>query len=352
MTTRRLGVRATAAVLAAVAALGLLAPTATGQTPPTTIAPSGEAPAGQVEVHSWALTPASAPGAPASATRPYFSYNLAPGGTVEDAVTLFNYGNVQLTFRIYATDANNNEDGAFDLLPGDQAPADAGSWVTIPQENITVPAQSQATVPITINIPADARPGDHAGAVLASSQAIGTGPDGKTVLTDRRTGSRLYIRVAGPLAPELTVEDISTEYTPGLNPAGGKTEISYRLVNRGNVRMSASHSASVAGILGLGRKRAAGDDIPELLPGESVTVTASLDGVPATGVVFTTVDLESAVIGEEGSPIIRSKRAMTLALPITVLAVLLAVGLALYARRAYLRHRRSEQHLSVGPQSL
>ncbi len=53
-------------------------------------------------------------------------WKLEDPATVEDAVTIFNYGNVQLTFRIYGTDARNNEDGQFDLLPGDDTPTAAG----------------------------------------------------------------------------------------------------------------------------------------------------------------------------------------------------------------------------------
>ena len=82
--------------------------------------------------------------------------------------------------------------------------------MTLPQDTITLEARQQATMPITVKVPITARPGDHAGAVLASSQAEGTGPDGKVITLDRRTGSRVYIRVAGPLTPELTVEKLRT----------------------------------------------------------------------------------------------------------------------------------------------
>ena len=44
----------------------------------------------------------------------------SPGGGRRIAVVLFNLGNVPMLFRVYATDAFNNVDGQFDLIPGDE----------------------------------------------------------------------------------------------------------------------------------------------------------------------------------------------------------------------------------------
>jgi hypothetical protein len=356
-TWRRLVVAATAAAVA----LGALAPTSSsqplsaGQTPPDAgeAATAGEASGapGQV-VHSWALAPTGSTDPDEPGNRPTLSYEVAPGAVIEDAVTLFNYSNVQLNFRVYATDGFNNDDGAFDLLTGDQEPTDVGSWVTLKQETITVPARSQATIPLTVAVPADASPGDHVGAVLASSGTTGTGPDGKIVNLDRRTGSRLYLRVSGPLAPELAVESIHTSYTPALNPAGGTAEVTYRIQNRGNVRLGGSHRVSVAGPFGLGENERAAEELPELLPGEGITVHTTFEGVPASVLAFTTVRLEpTAITGDEAGAATATRQAVTFAPPVSLVALALALGFALYARRSYARHRR-EQRLTVGHEAL
>lgn len=291
-------------------------------------------------VHSWALAPAGAETGTPAGSRPNLSYDLAPGTQTDDAVTLFNFGNVQLTFFVYATDAFNNADGAFDLLPGDQRPTDVGTWVTLPQASITVPPGDQVTFPITIRVPVDAVPGDHAGAILAASAAQGTAPDGKVVTLDRRTGSRLYVRVAGPLAPELAVEDLRTTYSPGLNPLDGRAEISYSIRNRGNIRLTGSHQASVSGPFGLAKRSAGAEELPELLPGQRVTYSTTLDGVAATGLTFTRVELDPvAVVGDLGDLPSGDKRSLLLTVPFTVLALGLAAALTWYARRSYL-HRQ------------
>lgn len=353
-TWRRLLVAATAVAVA----LGAFTPPSWSEVaapaqedPGATSGPSGQGddppPAPEQVVHSWALAPAGSSDPDEPGNRPSLSYEVAPGAAIDDAVTLFNYSNVQLNFRIYATDGFNNEDGAFDVLPGDQQPTDVGSWVALKQENVTVAPRSQATVPFTIAVPTDASPGDHVGAVLASSGTIGTGPDGKIVNLDRRTGSRLYLRVAGELTPELAIESIRTTYRPALNPAGGTAEVTYRIQNRGNMRMGGAHTATVSGPLGIATKRKPGEELAELLPGEGVTVHATFEGVPASVLAFTTVRLEpTALVGDDAGAPSQRRQAVTLAVPVSLVALALALGFALYARRSYARHRR--ERLSMG----
>lgn len=290
-------------------------------------------------VHSWALAPGD--GSTLAGERPNLAYEVAPGGQVDDVVTLYNFSNVPLTFGIYATDAFNNDDGSFNLLAAAELPTDVGTWVTMPVDSITVPAGKQATFPITIKVPVDASPGDHVGALLASSSAVGTGLDNAIVTLDRRTGTRLYVRVSGQLRSELAVEDLKTDYDSAANPLGGGAQVSFRIVNRGNVRLAGTQQVSVAGPLGVLRESLAVEDIPELLPGESIEVAKSFDDVAATGLMFAKVELSprSPVGNDELESSARS--ASTRAVPYTVLAALLLLILARLARRAYVRHRNS-----------
>jgi hypothetical protein len=334
------------AAIAFAVAFGALAPSSGAEDPP--IDP-GAQPVEEGVVHSWALVPAGSADPTKPGDRSTLTYQVAPGAELDDAVTLFNYSNVQLNFTVYGTDAYNNEDGAFDLLTTEQEPSDVGSWITVIQENVTVPARSQVTLPVTLKVPADASPGDHVGAIVASSVAQGTGPDGKIVNLDRRTGSRVYLRVDGPLNPELVVESVKTTYKPALNPLSGTANVTYRIRNRGNVRLQGAHSVSVSGFLGFGKKSTKVQDLPELLPGEDFTVHATFDGVPATGLAFTDVHLQPRPIdGDEADLSSADRRGLALAPPLTVIMLALAVWLALYARRAYRRHRRDQ--LVVGAQ--
>lgn len=300
------------------------------------------------EVHSWALAPAGSLDPDGAGNRPNLSYDLDPGARVEDAVTVYNFGTAQLTFRVYGTDAVNNADGSFDLIPGDQEPGDAGSWITVSQGNITVDPGTQVTIPITITVPAGATPGDHAGAILASNAVPGVGPDGQTVSLDRRTGTRVYIRVAGPVEPNLAIENVEASYSPSLNPLGGTATVRYRIVNRGNVRLSGAHTVSVTGPFGTMRQRVPDKDLEELLPGEDVELDASFDGVPALGLILAEVSLEQFGDGMEAT--VKTRTGIALAPPLTVILLLVALALVLRSRRAYRGHTRRPGPSGTRPQ--
>jgi hypothetical protein len=296
------------------------------------------APAGEEIVHSFTLTP----GDDATGNRSNLSYTADPGAVLEDSVTIFNLGNEQLTFRVYATDAFNAEDGSLSLLAGNEPPSDIGTWVTFPQDLLTVPPRQQVTMPITISVPANAAPGDHTGAILVSSEALSPDESGTPVVLDRRTGTRLLVRVSGPVRPELAIEDLSASYRQSVNPFGGSAEVTFTIQNRGNVRLSGTHAVVVKGPFGVGTKRAAAVDFPELLPGQGIEVTAIVDDVPALFLASATVELIPNPEGDGATvaPSERSTRAF--APPITVLLVALLLFFGWLARRAYRRHRGRE----------
>lgn len=328
-------------------ALVLAALASTGATPAFGRQPSGEpAPpsGGDVpSVNSWALSPTGVtPGQPENpGSRPYLSYDMAPGATINDSVSVFNYGNVQLTFKVYATDAFNDTSGAFDLLPGDKPPADVGTWVTLPQRELTVPARSRIDLPITVSVPPDASPGDHSGAILAASQVEGTGPNGKIVNVDRRAGSRLYLRVAGPLDPRIVVDRVKSTYHWALNPLAGSLDVTYTLRNAGNIRLPAHQRLAVKAPFGLELDQRAPADVPELLPGNSVTLRAHFSDVPAAFRDSTTVSVTPVPPAGATSDlrlVAAARVGATWAIPWSVLAF---VALVLIVVWLYRRRRRA-----------
>lgn len=290
-------------------------------------------------VESWSLAPAGSLDGDQAGNRPDLSYLAAPGTVIDDAVIVYNFGNVPMNFRIYATDAFNNDEGQFDLLPGDQPPVDAGSWVTVAQENISLLPGKQATIPITVRVPLDAAPGDHAGAVVASSVSVSDNGDGQVVNVDRRTGTRLYIQVSGELTPELALAGVQSDYRQALNPFGGSAEVTFRVENRGNMRLGGTPTISIAGPFGLGERTLVLDELVELLPGEDVTVTATVDDVPALLLESVKVSVEppAAAKAAGAATVVGTDRMF--APPVALLLVLLAGLFGMLAWRAYRRHR-------------
>jgi len=82
--------------------------------------------------------------------------------------------------------------------------------------------------------------------------------------------------------------------------------------------------------------------VPELLPGNSVTLQATFSGVPATVLLATKITLTPLAAKDAAFPEAaaeRTRTGRTLAIPWSVLVLLLVVGLLAYARKAYRRHR-------------
>lgn len=332
--------RALTAALLVVTALTATTQSSLAQDAPVTAPGAEDVQPGQV-VQSWALFPAGSDDPDQPGNRPNLTYNVPAGTSIDDAVTVANYGNVPLVLAIYAKDAFNNADGGFDILKSDEVNADAGGWVSIVQENIAVPPGEQYTIPVTITVPLDASPGDHVAAIVAAQTIPGTGPDGKTVTLEQRTGTRLYIRVDGELNPDLSVENLSTDYKSTWNPLSGTATVTYRIQNRGNVRLKGTQELTVGGVFGL-LSTGETTDVPELLPGEGFDVTKTFDGVPATFISAANVEVVPAAVVEgsttEELPT-SSGSAVTVALPWLIIALLIIAALVWYTRRAYKRHQ-------------
>lgn len=325
------------AVSAAVAGAPAGASTGGGSDPVTGAPPDGSADADDDEVvHSWALVPAGPRGG--TSTRPDFSYSGAPGTVIEDAVTLMNLGNADLPFRLYATDAFNNDDGLFSLFTADQVPTDVGSWVDLDLDSMFLDAGREVTIPFTVTIPEDAVAGDHSGGVVASSPTVGSAGDGQSVTIDRRIATRLFVRVIGPVEPVLAVTDVRTRYRHAADPLSGSASVAFRIENRGNVRLRGESSVTVEGPLGQGRREGVVVEFDELLPGEGFDATVVVEDVPALFLLRTTVEVNGVELagGEEIGAISRTAR--DFAPPVTLLLVLLVVLFSIVGWRSYRRH--------------
>jgi hypothetical protein len=329
---RRRG-RLLAATLVFASLAALSAPAARAVDDPNAPAPPGS---GQV-LESWGLAPTGTdPNQPSS--RPTLTYELSPGTTIQDSVTLWNFSDVALDFHIYGTDAYNNRTGQFTLLSGDQKPTDAGSWVTLGTNNLTVAARTKVDIPVTLKVPLEVSPGDHSAGIVASVPTP-VAQNGQRIVLDRRTGTRLYVRVSGPVNPELRVENVSSDYHGAFNPLDGSMDVSYTVRNPGNVRLGAKPVLTVSGPFGSAVKTVKLEPIPELLPKNSVTYHVKVSGVPA--LFRDTANVELNPIGAGGvktrSLPPASASSTTWAIPWTLLLVIV---LAYLLFRIYRRWRR------------
>lgn len=277
--------------------------------------------------------------------RSRFTYQVDPGQEIKDYVRVSNVGTSKLKVTVFATDAYNADNGDFALLDTVEEPTGAGSWVSFsgkPTLTLTLGRGKSTTIPFTVTVPADATPGDHPAGILASATTAGD------LTVERRIANRMYVRVSGDLQPSLTVSSISGVHHGGLNPADGSAAVTATITNNGNVALEGVVTLSATTWFGIGVGSTAREELSELLPGNTRTVSFELDGVPQVGYATVTMLLQSAISGDAPDPgplPVVEREVFVLAIPWAVAAaLLLSVGgsLVLRWRRARDDRRAAE----------
>jgi hypothetical protein len=320
----------TATLVAGVVALSILGgipAVAQESSPETTAAPSsgtgGTSGGGAFSI---------APAAPADAGgRDHFFFTLRPGQSYQDSVALGNYGDRPTRFAVYATDAfQTGNEAAFTLLREEEQPRDVGSWIELGATEYRLDPGEQATIPFRITVPTDAKPGDHAGGIVAQPLRPARGDPGEFNFDVRlRIAARVYVRVEGPLQPALRVNSLTFDWDNPISPLGhDDARVVYRLENTGNVRLTPAAIMKITGPLGFTVARAPERQLPELLPGTEIEVAETISAVrPAFRL---TVDL-SVEAPETSTRATRSMWAIPWAA--IVLIVLGAIAYYIYRRR-------------------
>lgn len=280
---------------------------------------------------SWAVQPSGDNG---GAARSHFVYTLRPGTTLRDTVAITNTGRRPVTVDLYSHDAYlTGEEGAFALRTPDEPRTGVGAWVVLGKKTRHVLKPGRGVrVPFEIQVPANAEPGDHAGAILAAStkaeRSGGNGALGFDVR--RRVGARIYLRVEGPLTPELGVAAFDVEGDPALLPyltGDGEVAVDYEITNTGNVRMTPEASLELTGPFGVVVDRIP-VELPEMLPGSSIARTAVFDTLPPWGM------LEARLV-VEGPDASATSSARVWSVPWLPALILVLLALAWWARRRY-----------------
>ncbi|WP_159806840.1 WxL protein peptidoglycan domain-containing protein [Cellulomonas citrea] len=310
----------------------------------TALATSAAADEGDV---AWSVRTVSSP---LGSNRTSYSYNVDPGGHVDDAMVVTNHGTAPLDLAVYAADGFTADTGTLDLVTQGTTSTGIGAWVRTATATVTVQPDASVEVPFTLDVPAGATPGDYAGGVITSL----TQPDAAAGITvDRRLGIKIALRVGGALTPGMAVQDVHLSYAGSTNPfASGDATLTYTIRNTGNSLLSAQQAATVTGPFGWWPTAAPPlDAAPQLLPGESWTVTVPVHGVLPSFRIAATATLVPVVTDASGStstltPV--AATAHTWAVPWTAVALLLllvgaGVGAPVVLRRVRTRRHQREE---------
>lgn len=296
----------------------------------------------------WSVTPVDGIGGD---RRSSFDFTVPPGTTLHDAVTVANHGGTPLTLSVYATDAFTTPDGSFALLTAEQKPTDLGSWIRFDAPSVTVPPGGTARLPFHLTVPSNATPGDHAAGIVASRRVPGAASGDAQLAVDQRVGTRVYLRVNGPLRPDLTVTELTVHYGSSGYPVSRDTaKITYTVRNGGNIRLAATARVSLLAPFGITLARSQRFTIPALLPNETYTGTLAVSGGFPSGRLTARMDLDG--VNPPGVVPVdlahRRHEATIWAVPWLLVCVIVAVVLAVWPGRRLLRRLRGDTQARRG----
>jgi hypothetical protein len=250
---------------------------------------------------TWSVQPANT----VNGTRTQFEYSTDPGTQVVDYVVVSNRGTTAAEFSIYATDATNDvETGDFGLLPSNEPPTDMGAWITMDVDSVTLEPGQASTIPFNLLIPSDATPGDHVAGIIASITTTAD-DNGTTVNLEQRVGARVYLRVSGDVSASAEISGVSTNFTPELNPfAFGRLTLDYAVRNTGNVRMDVVQEVQITGPFGIPLATITPQPLVDLLPRQTVGVSADVPQIAALFLAFSTITVTPGPLGSAETPAI------------------------------------------------
>lgn len=286
----------------------------------------------------------------AGATKPdgrtYFDFSATPGGQVLDHLAVINYSAQPVTLAIEGVDAVNTPQGGFAARPVNEPSKDIGRWIEVKSSDtlLSLPARTSRIIPFLVSVPKDATPGDHVGAITATLQSSVISKSGQRVKLLQTAGTRIFLRVSGPLHPELAIEHLSVHYHGTLNPLGrGSAELTYTVANVGNVALGGRQTVSVTGLFGTRKVAVRVKQVQLLLPGNSVAQSIPLIGILPEVYDTGHVAITPLVVPGSAQPVSGPFVADVSfwAVPWTLIAIVAAVLLALAGLLFGRRRRRS-----------
>lgn len=163
-------------------------------------------------------------------TKSWFIYELKPGKSMEDSITLVNNSEKPINVKVYPVDATTTSDGAFALLNETQEQTGVGSWVKMSKTLLTLEPRSATPIPFTIKVPRQTIVGDHAGGIIVQEvENLKEASSGIGLNIVSRVGTRIYQTVPGDKVFKMEIRDLTYKVVEE------KLEYSFVLENLGNV---------------------------------------------------------------------------------------------------------------------
>jgi len=199
------------------------------------------------------------------ATESYFVAVERPGQTYTNSVRIRNLGKQTGTALLYTVDGTTGQTSGAVYLDRTKPRRDVGAWITLGARSITLAPGGSKIVPVTVRVPAGARPGDHLGGIVAENEAL-THSSGKGALQIKirhLTIAAVLVQVPGSAKAGMDIGGVG---------AGGEHGYQYvyvQLKNTGALTTKPSGSLVISNATG---KRIASRDftLDTFLPGTQI----------------------------------------------------------------------------------
>lgn len=178
---------------------------------------------------------------------PSFEFNVTPGQSVDLEVKLFN--ETQNPLELYSEvtafgAAGESGDPSYNF---NEPLSGLSSWVTVEKGPFALAAGERKTIPVKINVPADAEPGGQYAVVFFSTQPPKV-EGGQGVAVGTKLGTLLLARVAGNVVEKGSIK----EFALGGAKVFNRLPVNFvtRFQNTGNVHLRPAGTISVTNLFG------------------------------------------------------------------------------------------------------
>lgn len=195
-------------------------------------------------------------------------YTAAPGEVLAGSFKFWNGTDAALPIHLEASDVTQEDEEGHAGVAAENPAYALASWVTPAIPDLVVAPKEQITLDFAIDVPVNADPGSHWGALLVTT-APAEQASGAAVQT--RTGVILLVKVLGDITEKLTLESFGVPGFVEVPPVS----VEARFKNEGTVHETPSGFIEVRNAFG---SLVATGTLPvrNVLPGEVRKVSASV----------------------------------------------------------------------------
>lgn len=166
---------------------------------------------------------------------------VAPGTTYKSNVQVINQGTDAFTYKLYVTPYNVSGEAYKPYFTPVKGAIDATQWISLSSQGGQLKGGSENTIPVSINVPKGTGAGSYYATVFAETEDKGD----SGVITRKRVGTILYLRVTGQAVERGSVESWSV---PMLQQSPFKAKL--RLNNTGSVHYNGDAKITVSDVFG------------------------------------------------------------------------------------------------------